>query len=267
VLLLEYAYSDAFEKRDILLSSVIKQSGIKFGIYFHRAILRHSVAAISAALLPKDDFENHLQWNTHQANQELNVVLRGEKEILDSDVVAAFLLGLLAVLNKRSADQIELYANACRMMLGLFFANSKDQSSSQHMLANFGPLILDWLEILHLRQGDQLRWYKTFQLRRHLFNDLTNFEQRLRYFQSGRQGWSSVVGRAVKYTLSILSEKLICILPIVAKREHDGNFGKEGIIEDILQSVKREFDHPSFQHALAETEKFKDDTPTRYLPF
>lgn len=154
-------------------------------------------------------------------------------------------------------------------MLGICLKNSRSVGGSRSencMLKNFGPIILDWLEVLHLRNGDQGRWYKTVQMRDQFFKGTTAFEKRVKHVQSEHNGWRSGMGRAIRCTLSILVGKLIPILPVIAKSEHNGQFEREGVVKDVYQSVSTELDDPAFQDALTNSEHWKEQIPIRYLP-
>ena len=157
ILLLDHVYSDKFEKRDILLFSLIRQSGVAYGKCLEPTSLRYAVAALSATALPQQYYQGLLERNINAAYGELtNILKSGPNRISESDLFATFLLGIVATVNPLTSSRVPSYTRGCLLMLGICFTN--EQTSSNRMLNNFGPLILDWLEILHLRHRNPIKW-------------------------------------------------------------------------------------------------------------
>lgn len=261
-----YTDSADFEKRDFILWSLVKKSQVAFGNWVCRSSLRHTLLALSAAVLPQDGYEPYYLENRNRAHKELQVVIHGRDGILDSDVLAAFVLAVLATFKSLPDETVTAYAEGCMLMLGICEKNSRRRStaSSVCMLRVFGPLILDWLEILHLRCVDQDRWKKTVHLRSRLADGLTPFAQRVRYLHSEHAEWRSNLGRAIRYTVSILAGRLMCILPIIASNEYNGQFAREGLVTDVLDSVKTELADPNYKVALEKSELWNEQIPIRY---
>jgi len=57
----------------------------------------------------------------------------------------------------------------------------------------------------------------------------------------------------------------MCILPILAKREYNGQFERGEFVRDIFESVETELMDPIFKNALKETRLWKEPIPTRYV--
>jgi hypothetical protein len=275
--LLHYTNSAKFEKTDFILWSLVQKSRLAFGNWLCRSTLRYSVLALSAALLPPEQYQPHHVLTNGRACRELQAVIKRQDginaiPILDSDVLAAFIFGVLTTYdrypkyNPVSADKIEKAADGCMLMLKLCVKNRRRSSSSPPCVLNdFGPLILDWLEYLHLRNGDWDRWMKTFQMRKNFVDGATPFEQRVRYVHSGHAEWRSDVGRAIRFTLSLLAGKLKCILLILARKEYNGQFERGEFVKDIFESVETELKDSIFKNALKESRLWNEPIPTRYV--
>ena len=265
-LLLDYIYSDKFENRDILLWSLLRQSGIIYGKCIEPISLRYAAAALSAALLPQCHFQGHLKRYTNAAYGQLKIILkRGPNRISESDVFATFLLGLVATVNPLNSPPVASYTKGCLLMLGVCFTSKTPPSN--RMLNDFGPLILDWLEIFHLRRNDPVKWNDTYNVRRRLFNGKSPFDQRLKYVQLEHENWRSGVGWALRYTLAILADKLIWMIPVIARKElHSQSEGQE-YVEDVFESVKSELRDKQFRDAIAQSELWEEEIPVRYVRY
>ena len=264
--LLHYPSSDEFKMRDIFVYSLIKESRDIYGEWFPRTPLRSAVSALSAALHPSHHYRKYYIHNRGNADREVNAVVRRKDEILCSDVFAAFLLGILAKIDSLPIEEITKYADRCICMLGICYENPKMRlESSYRLLTNFGPLILDWLESLYLRNGDQKRWYKTIKLRSRICVGTTSFERRLRYIQSTNGEWESNIGWAVRFTQSLLTDKLTCIVPLIADRERVGEFGRDGFVKKLFQSFFYEHGDTKFRDAIGSCGSWKEQIPTRYI--
>ena len=133
------------------------------------------------------------------------------------------------------------------------------------MLTNFGPLILDWLEVFYVHNGNETKWDRAVGLRSQLFETSTPFVQRLKYFPSEHDGWRSNVGWAICYTISVLKDKLASILPIIAGKEYRGEFNRDGFVRTILKYIESELEDPMFRRAVEESKSWKDEIPARYV--
>lgn len=261
--LLDHVYSDKFENRDILLFSLIKQSGDAYGKCLEHTFLRHAIAAVSAYALPQDLHQGLFKKNIYAAYGELKIILEhGTKGISEADVFATFLLGVIATANTLTASRVASHTRGCLLMLGICFTNK--HTSSNPMLNDFGPLILDWLEILHLRRRDPTKWHEADSVRRGLFSGLSPFDQRLRYVQSEHQEWRSNVGWAIRYTLAILADKLIWMIPVRANKEYLSQYEEE-YTKYVFNSVKSELRDETFKDAIAKSELWEEELPTRYV--
>jgi hypothetical protein len=262
-LLLDHVYSDKFENRDILLFSLIKQSRVAYGKCLEPIFLRHAVAAVSAYALPQKLYQGLLAKNIDTAYGELNIILKhGTNGITEADVFATFLLGVIATANRLTDSQIASYTSACLRMLWICFKN--EHTSSNRMLNDFGPLILDWLEIFHLRRRDPIKWHEVDSVRRRLFRGISPFDQRLRYIQSEHQEWRSNVGWAIRYTLAILADKLIWMIPVLAKKKYLSQSEEEEYAEYVRLSVKSELRDQRYQDGIAKSDLWEEEIPTRY---
>jgi hypothetical protein len=261
-LLFDHVYSEGFRSRDSLLSSLIRQSGATYGKCLPPACLNYAVAAFSAATLPQKHFQYHVRRNTDAAYRELKTILKRPPEgISEPDLFATFLLGIMATFSPLLSAHLASFTKACFLMLGICLKNQK--TPSNRMLNNFGPLILDWLEVLHLRRRNPVKWNETFRLRRDLFSGVSSFEQRLGYFQSECVEWQSDVGRAVKYTVAILADKLVWMIPVIANKEFFSRSEGDEYIEDVFESVNSELRDKQFKDAIAQSELWKEEIPRR----
>ena len=264
VALLDHVYSDKFKDRDILLFSLIKQSGDAYGKCLEPIFLRHAAAAVSAYALPQDLYQDLFKKNSDAAYGQLNIILKhGTNGISETDVFATFLLGVIATANHLTTSQIASYTSGCLLMLVICFKN--EHTSSNRMLNDFGPLILDWLEIFHLRRRDPIKWHEVDSVRRGLFRGISAFDQRLRYIQSEHQEWRSNVGWAIRYTLAILADKLIWMIPVLANKEYVSQSEEEGYEKDVSISVRSELRDKRYRDAIAKSALWEEEIPTRYV--
>ena len=263
ILLLDHVYSDKFENRDIILWSLIRKSKTTYGECLPTS-LRHAAAALSASALPQHQYEVLLKRNTNAAYGELNLMLeRGPNGISESHVFATFLLGIIATVNPLTSPHVASYTKGCLLMLGICFTNG--ETSNNRMLNDFGPLILDWLEVLHLRRKHPVKWYETYRVRRALFSGVSPFDKRLRYFQSEHEEWRSNVGWAIRYTLAILADKLIWMIRVIANKEPLSQSEEQEYVEEVYNSVKSELRDRQFQDMSAQTGLWEEEIPTRYV--
>jgi len=190
----------------------------------------------------------------------LKVKINAPNRILESDLLATFLLGIVATIDPNPSRPVSSYAKGCELVMMNCFQNSGGHAALNDLLLTFSPLILDWLEVWHLQNSNQ--WRTIYRLRRHLFDGECSFEQRQRYFQPENE-WRSTRGWAIQFSLSVWTEKLLYVVQKCAARENDLNQHERGDVETVLESVKSDLKGPRFNEAFEASKLWQEDVPTR----
>lgn len=251
------------EKKDICLSSLIRQFARRYGSDLPCLSLRYAVAALSAGLLPSKQFNSYVHKNKDLAVRELNAKFQSPENFLDSDVFAVF---LVCILKNYGTGTSTLESKDFGGFLRAFYycvKNSNGNVSADSMLIDFGPLLFDWLESRTL--SDPHQWSQTHKLRRKIFRDASSFQQRLKYFPTEQIQWQSCAGWALRFTISILVHKLCSRIAEVAINEQSPEFQREKFRADVQHSIDMELGDEAFQNVMRTSESWQEPIPTRYI--
>jgi hypothetical protein len=260
---MQFAYSDEMGKRDIILSSLIRQSARRYGRDLPCLPLRYAVAALSARLIPLPQLESSFRENKSLARQELRAKIQRPENIIDSDVFAVFLVFILEKLGSGVFILESRHTNGFVRMFRNCVKNLNGELSADSMLMDFGPLLLDWLELQTLSNPSQ--WYQTYELRQQIFGNASSFRQRIKYFPTEQTPWSSSEGWALQFTVTILTYKLCFRIAELATKELSPTFQRKKFREDVQQSIDLELEDGEFQKAVLTSESWQESIPTRYI--
>jgi hypothetical protein len=183
------------------------------------------------------------------------------------DVIAAFIVLLLASTGLRFAPPVPDAAKSCLLLL-LAYRKQHSETRNSPVMERYTHLILEWLRMVYT-DGPTER-HELASIYDSIFprpQALSDFQRRQLYFESQCEGWNSASGLAIQYTYALDCERLSSLCKALAENDSRSDIRRNPNTIDLFNVVRGDFNEPDFIEALQVSSQWDGEMRERYSSF